>query len=198
MDLNLSINTQDIQTSFYDIADDLMNNWVLVANDHTYRIAEIEFYFKDPASHEDSFTHGHALQKESGKWYLHGSGLDITFGTKDCHGGILIRALQGMDSPGSYTYGPINCLTELFKNIGSVYKGTTSFGLEKDTQKRIAVEKPIAAPRVGLNETKDPAMHAKLYRFLVLPANKHANKTIIADAMKQQGYTEEEVKAIWR
>ena len=55
----------------------------------------------------------------------------------------------------------------------------------------------IAAPRVGLNEENNPDMYEKLYRFLIFPKLKHAEKTRIAEAMKKGGKTEEEIKEIW-
>jgi len=67
------------------------------------RLLEIEFYLRSE-SHPDPFTHCHPIQKQLGCWYLHrvgngyrgGSfkGLDLTFGNRDYHGGVLIRSIQ--------------------------------------------------------------------------------------------------------
>jgi 3-methyladenine DNA glycosylase Mpg len=195
--LELKINNKDVNGSFKRIASELMNDWILISNDNKYRIAEIEFYFNHKGLHEDSYTHGHELQKQSGKWYLHGSGIDITFGNEDCYGGILIRALQDLQDEKNYIYGPINSLTEIFKNFGDVYKHQITVGLERDSEGLIKKEKPIAAPRVGLNKAKDALMHEKFYRFLVLPKKKHADKTLIEKAMKKQDFSDAEIKSIW-
>jgi hypothetical protein len=61
-------------------------------------------------------------------------------------------------------------------------------------------EKPIAAKRVGLNPIKDPdlKMHPALYRFLIMPKSKHADKTGIEEAMtNSKKFTPEQIKAIW-
>ncbi len=132
---------------------------------------------------------------------MHGSGIDITCGSDGHHGGILIRVLQSLVdiSAAGYVYGPINCAAKLFEGLDTVLLHDFSFGLAKDETGLIAKrETPIAAPRVGLRADKDPKMFEKHYRFLVLPKRKHADKTVIEQAMRMSGkYTEEKIKAIW-
>ena len=201
MKLDLSINTQDIKGSFEKISEDIMNSWVLISGYNKYRICEIEFYFNATGIHDDNYTHSHELQKTSGKWYLHPSGIDITFGNAECYGGILIRALDNLtltkEDPKRYTYGPLNCLQEIFRNLDSAYKHDYTFGLEETIADLIEFEKPIAAPRVGLNKIRNEEMYDKLYRFLVLPKKKHAEKTKIVNAMIKQGFSEEKANEIW-
>ena len=67
------------------IANQLMNKWDIQSNEKKYRITEIEFYINS-AAHKDTYAHGHKLQKTTGKWYMHGSGMDITCGNKDNNG----------------------------------------------------------------------------------------------------------------
>ena len=38
--------------------------------------------------------------------------MDLTFGSDDSYGGILIRAIE--DKEGNYIYGPLKCITEIF------------------------------------------------------------------------------------
>ena len=88
--INLTINTQNLDSSFRRIAEDLLNHFIFISGEKSYRICEIEFYYMG-VNHEDKYTHGHELQKTSGQWYQHGSGLDITCGNDNAYGGILIR-----------------------------------------------------------------------------------------------------------
>ena len=185
--------TEDLHLEFEKIASELMNDWILQINNSKYRIIEIEFYFKG-GRHDDNYTHEHELQKKFGRWYFHGSGLDITFGNNNFYGGILIREIYNLDTKVKPTYGPINVVTELFSNIQTVYINKFSFGLIPDKDKIITRQTPIAAPRVGLNRTKNPSMYDKLYRFLVLPSKQHAEKAKIAESMERQGYSKEEIK----
>jgi hypothetical protein len=196
MILNLKTDNQNINEDFKRIATELMNYWLIKIEGFRYRIVEIEFYLKSQ-THPDKYTHGHVQQKKPGCWYFHGSGVDITFGDENSYGGILIRAIYDIDNT-KYTYGPINVITELCSHIQSVNNTSFFFGLISAPDNIFKIEKPIAAPRVGLNKTKDPEMQNKLYRFLVMPKEAHAEKTKIAEAMKNQNYSEDEIKSIWK
>ena len=197
MEIDFRIREDNIDEDFQRIANDLLNNWILKVEKALYRIAEIEFYYKDNSkNHDDSYIHGHLLQRQTGKWYFHGSGIDITFGNNAAFGGILIRALTNIQS-NEYIYGPLVCVQELFKNFPTVFNSEINFGLIPAKENQIVKEKLIRAPRVGLNPQKDPEMWDKLYRFLVMPKQKHADKTRIYDAMKAQGFSEIECNNIW-
>jgi hypothetical protein len=196
MILNLRTDSQNINDDFKRIATELMNDWVLKIENSMYRIIEIEFYFKSK-SHNDDYAHAHELQKKPDCWYFHASGVDITFGNDEAYGGILIRGIFNLGSL-KYTYGPINVVTELFSNLQSVYNHSYSFGLIAAPENIIKFENPISAPRVGLNKNKNPEMRDKLYRYLVMPKEQHAEKTNIETAMKKQNYPEDEIKNIWK
>jgi hypothetical protein len=199
MEIDFTINNGKIDDDFQRIANDLLNNWVLKVENALYRITEIEFYYKDEAgNHDDSYIHGHELQKQKGKWYFHGSGIDITFGNSKAYGGILIRAIYKVNKgEEKYCYGPLNCIVEIFSNLSNIYKPEMSFCLIPATQELFKKEKPICAQRVGLNPDKNPEMWNKYYRFLIMPKEKHADKTGIVEAMKNQNYSEAEIKNIW-
>lgn len=198
MEIDFSIDKGKVDEGFQRIANDLLNNWVLKVEDALYRITEIEFYYKKGEFHNDSYIHGHELQKQKGKWYFHGSGIDLTFGDGEAYGGILIRGICKVnDKKIKYCYGPLNCILEIFSNLSSIYKPEISFCLIPETEGLFKKEKPIRAPRVGLNPEKDSVMFNKYYRFLVMPKQKHADKTGIVDAMKNQGIDKAEIKNIW-
>lgn len=196
MTIDFSIDESNIDNDFNRIANELMNHWILKVDSKEYRITEIEFYLKSDI-HNDNYSHGHDLQKEKEKWYFHGSGVDITFGSNNFYGGILIRAIYDLAGK-KYIYGPLNSITEIFSNIKSVYASDISFGLIYDKNERLEFEKPISAPRVGLNPLNNSGMYDKFYRFLIMPGQKHAEKTKIEEGMKQQKiYSENEIKKIW-
>lgn len=197
MTIDLTIDKDNYYNDFNRIATELMNHWILKVESKEYRIAEIEFYLKSNF-HNDTYTHGHDLQKEKEKWYFHGSGVDITFGSLDFYGGILIRAIYNLTDQ-EYIYGPLNSVTEIFKNIKNVYKSEFTFGLSFAEKDKLEFEDPISAPRVGLNPEKDNGKFNCFYRFLILPKQKHAEKSKIVQGMKQQQkYSEEEINEIWK
>lgn len=173
--INLSIDPNNPESSFKRIAEKLLNHNVLVCGENTYRICEIEFYFKADF-HDDSYTHCHEQQKTSGKWYQHGSGLDITIGNREACGGILIRAIQKIDDNGDdildgYTYGPLKTLQALMASFKSIAKHQVTFGLEEfefANKQRV-----LSAQRVGLNPNLNPDMHKKMYRFFIYPKKRH-------------------------
>lgn len=84
------------------LADWLLNGCTLHVGEVTYRLSEIEFYYRSPR-HPDPFVHGYPLQKNPGAWYLHrhGSGfrggsfkgIDLCFGNRVSYGGILLRSI---------------------------------------------------------------------------------------------------------
>lgn len=195
MKIDLTIDRECIDKDFKRIASEIMNQWILKVESAEYRIAEIEFYFKSDF-HEDHYTHGHILQKEMGRWYFHGSGVDLTFGSKDMYGGILIRAIYKIKSK-EFIYGPLKTVTELFSNLPSIYETKLTFGLIPVTNGQLEFEQPICAPRVGLNREKDSGMMDNYYRFLIMPKQKHVEKTRIADAMREQGFSDNDIKQIW-
>lgn len=197
MEIDFTINEDKIDDDFQRIANDLLNNCVLKAENALYRIAEIEFYYRDDAGkHNDSYIHGHQLQRQKGKWYFHGSGIDITFGDEKSFGGILIRAMVNIQSS-EYFYGPLVCVQELFRNFPAIFYAEINFGLTPAKNGQLILEKLIRAPRVGLKPENNPEMWNKFYRFLIMPKQKHANKTQIFEAMKSQDFSEDERKNIW-
>lgn len=160
-------------------------------------MTEIEFYFR-ASGHADPYLHGNPLQSEYGRWYFHGSGLDLTIGTSDYQASILIRAICAIpETRSGYQYGPLNVVTGIFHSISNCSLQSLKFGLVRIPEQDIKIEKPIAARRVGLNPTINPAMHDALYRFLIMPKEKHHDKTGIAETMAKSGYTPEEINQIW-
>jgi hypothetical protein len=110
---------------FDTIADKIINGVCLVirngADEHVFRIAEIEFYLHS-AEHPDPYVHQSQDQLDVGRWYFHRvgesyrggtfKGLDITF-AHGMYGGILIRSLVAAD--GEIIEGPSLCVDRILK-----------------------------------------------------------------------------------
>lgn len=92
---------ENIDDWFTCIAAKLMAHYRLVAGHDSLRLTHLEFYYHS-ADHPDPFVHGDPRQHLAACWYFHrvgagyrgGSfkGLDLTFGSRDAPGGILLRA----------------------------------------------------------------------------------------------------------
>lgn len=192
-----------VENSFYRIATSLFNDHVLVVNDHYYRLLDIEFYYYAPGSFEDVYAHKHEAQLQMGKWYFHGSGIDITFGDGSCHGGILIRAIAKLTGDGPYNqyglrkeiHGPLNVKTEIFSSLSSAFEREPNYLYLQD----VAMERMganlrlpdyiIKTNRIGLNPDRDGADRSFFngkYRFVIFPHLKLKNKTQIAQDMREQ------------
>jgi hypothetical protein len=120
-------NEASILHSTDQIAEKISKDILFQVNGSHYRIVDFEFYcysekFSDPHTHKND------LQKETGKIYLHGSGLDITFGDGENYGGMLIRGVVKLyDGAGAEEGhmkkqydGPHKVATELFSGLHSV------------------------------------------------------------------------------
>lgn len=123
--------------SFTEIAKSLMCDHVIQKGDKKYAIVEVEFYLYTNA-HKDIITYPRLT--ESGQWFFHPSGVDLTFESRDIElaendnkednkkrnkkyklgndplfGGILIRAIRPLDSADAdIIWGPLNCVDTLW------------------------------------------------------------------------------------
>jgi hypothetical protein len=200
MDL-LTINTTSIETieqSFKNIANALFNDYVINVNDRFYKLLDIEFYYFSEEKFTDPYIHRNALQKETGRWYFHESGLDITFGADGNHGGILIRGIGKLSEDGKQledeVHGPVKVSKELTSNFRPAFDSSPNiFCLVKIEVDRASTPKlkVFKSNRVGLPshlEDKDDFYKQKPYRFIgVIPENgKHKFKDkerVIKDAL---------------
>ena len=123
--LEVNYETQEsILLSFDKIADRISKDINLKINNAIYRILDFEFYtYSDKLP--DPHTYKNRLQLENCKFYLHASGIDITFGDKINYGGILLRGIvklyDGSDENSGFMkqqfIGPQIVATELFSNL---------------------------------------------------------------------------------
>ena len=100
---------------FRDVADLLLNRTTLRIAGHPHRFTELELYFTGHA-HADPFTHGDPMQQQLGTWYFHRSGqryrsgtykgLDLSFGSPEAFGGILVRGVERLGAAPALIDGP--------------------------------------------------------------------------------------------
>lgn len=111
-----SENTKDFQKYFAEIAEMLMNNYVIAKGNAEYEIVEIEFYLFTP-DHPDVITYPRKC--EPGQWFFHQSGVDLAFeSAKDRFGGILIRGIKRI-TDGHFILGPQKCVYELWDKFNA-------------------------------------------------------------------------------
>ena len=189
---------------FAKIAGDLMNNNVLIVHDVYYRFTSLEFYYHHN-DHQDCYSHQHPNQKTSGQWYLHGSGLDITFGGTNIYGGILIRGIKNLQEQ-TYINGPILCVQELFRNFGEVDDSEKiNFYIQTipwDRMGSLVEEQEFYhSRRVGLNPKIDTTPEARffngMYRFFIQPKITQKDKSNIANDILKQVKSEKNVNDLF-
>ncbi len=164
-----------------------------IINGNEYRIVECEFYLYS-SSHPDLFCHNNEMQLTTDQWYFHRAGtslqskykggtykgLDITFGDSDSYGGILIRAVQSLET-GQVIEGPCRCVNLILElcdktSVGDLVSDISLnirdqdllYMKDKDDLQQVTVS---SGPRVGLTfKRKGPEandyIHAN-YRFAV-------------------------------
>ena len=198
---------EEMQCIFYETAKELMNNYVLkIEDDIEVELKEVEFYYYDKNKHPDDYTHGHNLQKECCKLYVHGSGLDITFGNGKYYGGILIR---GIKINGKYVAGPGKVMQKIAKELGIIKKDNEKFNYEELQQK---LDNLYESNKIYLNDNKQEIFQNKylyiysregllrkfkkyshaLYRFFAYDYFNEKNNIINRDSIKPK----EEIRAL--
>ncbi len=202
-DFSINLNsTGEIPASFSAIAERLLKNYKLQVNESWYRLLDIEFYYYAEGLYEDVYAHKHEAQLEAGKWYFHGSGIDITFGDRRNYGGILIRAIGKISADAGRSrhfiekeiHGPINVKTEICSNLAGAFEDRVNnfcfHPIDREPQGALMVDpgRVYKTKRIGLNMAKDPGgqFHQARLRYLIFPELKFRDKTGIAKDIKTQ------------
>lgn len=161
-ELGLGINfstleDNDLPPKISDIAENLFANYQIAKGNTRYDFEEIEFYLYTE-KHRDN-NHVYPRDCEAGEWFVHYSGVDLTFQTlkedkkiTQC-GGILIRRIKKVG--GESVGGPLRCLMELFN-------GQEEPILVKKQKQEIRFE---PTPRIGIKN--DNEQDERQYRFVV-------------------------------
>lgn len=156
--MNLSIDPNNIEHSFDEIALKLLREKALLVNNTEFRFTEIEFYYFHQGIHEDNYTHEH--RRDAGEWRFHNQGLDITFqSNKDSDGGILIR---GIWDGKNYTNGPRLVVGKIFEAMGKVTHSNT-LKIEDASHRQTSIWKTF---RHLPNKVQYPEYHNRAYRYL--------------------------------
>jgi hypothetical protein len=173
---------KDASEAFKEAANFLMNDCLLKIGEEKFRIIELEFYYWSK-NHPDCYIHdhengGHTKQKEFGRWYVHASGIDLTFGRDGNAGGVLLRGIRNIESQ-KILSGPINLRQPLLrdneKNVMSSFKALDDLDAFDNIRVSIVrkdepyVDNVICYTRVGLkgkaNDTNANMLN-RHYRYI--------------------------------
>ncbi len=185
--LNVNFETEASTLESFDrIAGKISKDINLKINDTYYRLVDFEFYTFSKAI-PDPHTYKSDLQLQSGKLYLHSSGVDITFGDGENYGGILLRSVvklyDGSELANGFLKrqydGPQIVATELFSNLNSLFSSEKNEILIIDINEHnqgaffFPAKKVVKTKRVGLtpkpNDTEDFYRNLPLRYITVLP-----------------------------
>jgi len=171
---------------FNTLANKILNHVVLIANGHTYRIREIEMYYKNK-NHPDDYVHGILDQKSHEKFYFHKyrngtyksgtyKGVDIALGNKTTYFGVLIRSIQNLET-GIFTEGSCNCVNKIISHfdVTTVKDLMDKYFSDKDQvnvtgqllyleTRFIPHDSIYKGPRIGLSD-KYPDYRNRPYRY---------------------------------
>ncbi len=209
---------------FRSVAELLLGRTTLHIAGHPHRFTELELYFTGHA-HADPFTHGDPLQQTLGRWYFHRSGgryrsgtykgLDLTFGSREAFGGILVRGLERLGASPALIDGPcvvadhileltaspsIEALVSRFDGAIDRADRRSPLHVELDAGPGRGVT-VHATPRIGLTFKKGNTdarrrFLARPYRFLTEPARIRKGKPHLVTALHQQGWSADAIAAV--
>ncbi|MGN1254619.1 MAG: hypothetical protein ACI4T9_08545 [Prevotella sp.] len=158
-------NDDDAERIFSEVAQELMSNYVIKKQDKQYRLLEIEFYWNS-AQHPDVSTYRRKMKE--GYWFLHPSGLDITFPSdEDAYGGILIRTIQSIDHPEEIYSGPWKCSDALFDFIPLDGAKSDIIPQLRKTVSPLFSGVPEQALRQGITKEHSEKYYTKGYCFYI-------------------------------
>ena len=173
-DLNAFFNTKikendnNIENGFKHLAQYLINETILEANNNIYQICEIEFYYyNESVEHKDVYTHQNDdFQTKSNRFYFHNSGVDIAFGSDNAYGGILIRSIKKLED-NKLISGPRLVVQELLNSSDNL---CTQMELKEKPKEKTTDYELLRAFRVGLNITGEDGQEDyifKRYRYIL-------------------------------
>ena len=141
--INRNEKREDYQYDFDKIAKILLNQTELIANNCSYRIREIEFYYFSN-NHTDFYCHKNLRQLSNQRLYFHRfkdpekyirlkqKGIDITNGNgESIFGGILIRAIENNETNQIIT-GIGNLTNQIISDIGGTFSISDIYASDKD------------------------------------------------------------------
>jgi hypothetical protein len=180
----LTSSKETIQQSFDRISKKLFTDFKLQVNNSFYRLIDIEFYFFADGIYEDVHTHQNEVQLNSGKWYFHQSGIDLTIGNGTHYGGILFRGLakfskdqhSNNDIIERDIHGPLKVKMEICSNLYGAFDKCNIFRLNEvhGEGQEVLMKSPIhtiKTARIGLTpkikDTNNEFLNGE-YRYQIL------------------------------
>jgi hypothetical protein len=158
---------QETDSEFEKIALELLNNYAIQNHESIYRITEIEFYWNSPTHNDQSTYLRKHVNPDSGDWFFHYSGVDITLKSEELkgYGGILIRGITCLQCGKPYK-GPMVCAMKLFSGTNAFSDSIKTRINQYEFEKREYTK----TPRVGLgNNAIKSNSHLLEYRFTIKP-----------------------------
>jgi len=182
--LNLTIDSDNIEYFFDQIATQLFNDYAICIATQYYQITELEFYYNNVDQTLDNFAHDHRKKNyENGAWRLHGAGVDLVLKDEKHYGGILIRGIQKLDNnykpiKEGHIDGPWNSVEHLIQQKGTV-ETPTGFYLYKLPSPQSRNFKK--SPRVGLNlrNIEDLEYICKPWRYTTTPIKTKKGRALL-------------------
>lgn len=205
-----------------DVVECLLHRAELVVFGRTCRLVELEFYLYSD-SHPDPFTHRHAVQQSFGQWYFHRSGegfkngsfkgLDVTLGSGQSYGGLLIRSMSTPE--GLVLNGPCVCVNYMLtvgrltqpRELHEMVSSRKAWDLKSDLFLKLGPESRetvYTSPRVGLSlkrvQLKERPFDFILadYRFLTNPQDVRKGRPHLIVSLLNKGYSVEQIAQITR
>jgi hypothetical protein len=183
--LKIESRSKNLYQDFCEIAKQLFTKFIIIKDEtNRYRFTELEFYFMS-TFHSDVYIYGKPMQLTSGKWFKHGSGIDLTFGNEDAkiYGGILIRGLWDITNK-RYINGCWNVLKELSDGYTKISNEALQIKIQiKESLNEIDII--LSSTRIGLSKKDSDAddFISRQYRFItdICPKNKFKEKTKVAE-----------------
>lgn len=183
----MAIKTTFLHTDFNKIANNILNNTLLMVNGTKFRICEIEFYYTND-KHNDQYTHCSSDQAKFGFFYFHQykngtyksgtyKGMDMTFGNNELYCGVLIRSLYDIDND-EFIEGPcrsVNKILELngFTTVADFMDGKKEIKIYDKNDylylkpTKLNTEDIYCGKRVGLSN-KYPDFLDRKYRYATM------------------------------
>ena len=146
----------NIASRFEQIAQNLLNNFVIRKGKKLYRFIDIEFYYNITDNGNITFER----VTEAGEWFNHDWGVDLCFKSNEsAFGGILIRSIECIDDvkKDEFINGPIKCRQLLFQFDAL---GDTSTIPTLEYLPRENMIEPVSVPRWNISEKQ-------LFRFCI-------------------------------
>lgn len=213
---------EEFSRSFRRAAELLLDHATLYAAGARHRLVEVEFYWAGPG-HDDPFAHKDPIQVHFGVWYFHRQGgtykggtykgVDIAAGHPGTHVGILLRAIEDMETGTPLIEGSCTVMDHILARTGhssvAALAGSFDGSIEPSAASPLflAHEDPgppkeiFSSARVGLTLKKGATperrrFFGKPYRFLSEPSQIKKGRPNLVASLHREGRSVAEIARI--